>query len=443
MPDTTTGRGGLNLDRRSVLTLGGAAALAGLLGACGGGAGPEPAAGAGGGAASGPGGGRPVLQQWYHQYGEAGTQQAVERYAAAYPSAEVQVSWKQGEYDQSTTAALTTDAGPDVFEYANGATIDMIREGHVADLTDLFGDAGADFQQSILAQMSYEGKIYAVPQFVDTQVLVYRPSMLDQAGVRPPRTMDELIDAARTLTKGEVKGLFLGNDGGAELMGGPMLWSAGLDYLTPDHKFGFDDPRAATALGKLRELWEAEVLLLHAPKDWSDPAALTDGLTAMQFTGLWTFPQLEEALGDDFGVLPWPALDDRGNPSVPVGAYGSCVSARSNDVEAAKAFVKWLWIDQTAHQLDFATSYGFHIPARQSLISRAKTLEQGQAAEAAQIVVEHGMAQTPTLWTPKDTSAFTAAMNRIIKDGADPRAQIAEVRAVVDAELKRVLALRS
>jgi hypothetical protein len=34
-------------------------------------------------------------------------------------------------------------------------------------------------------------------------------------------------------------------------------------------------------------------------------------------------------------------------------------------------------------------------------------------------------------------------MSRIIKDGADPRAQIAEVRAVVDAELKRVLALRS
>lgn len=380
-----------------------------------------------------------MLRQWYHPYAEAGTQQAVERYAAAYPNAVVKVSWKQGDYDGSTAAALLTDDGPDVFEYANGPTIDMIRDGQVVDLTDLFGDAREDFQQSILARMRYDGKIYAVPQFVDTQVLVYRRSMFEEAGVEPPHTMAELLDAAKRLTRGEVKGLFLGNDGGAGLMGGPMLWSAGLDYLTPDQQFGFDDPRAATALGKLRELWEAGVLLLDAPKDWFEPAALIDGLTAMQFTGLWAFPQLIEALGDDFGVLPWPALDDRGNPSVPVGAYGSCVSARSRDVDAAKAFVKWLWIDRTRDQLDFATSYGFHLPARQSLISRATTLQQGRAAEAAQIVVEHGMAQTPILWTPKAASAFSAAMKRIVQEGAAPRDEIAQVKTVVDAELKRVL----
>ena len=33
-----------------------------------------------------------------------------------------------------------------------------------------------------------------------------------------------------------MKGLFLGNVGGAGLMGGPMLWSAGLDYLTDDNQ---------------------------------------------------------------------------------------------------------------------------------------------------------------------------------------------------------------
>jgi multiple sugar transport system substrate-binding protein len=407
--------------------------VSGLLAACSGTAGREPAA------AAEPGGSKPVLQQWYHQYGEAGTEQAVARYAASYPDATVQVIWQPGDYDRSTAAALVTDAGPDVFEYSNGPTIDMIKGGHVVDLTDVFGEAEQDFQQSILGRMRYQGRIWAVPQVVDTQVLVYRKSMLDQAGVQPPRTMDELIDAAKALTKGGVKGLFLGNDGGAGLMGGPMLWSAGLDYLTPDHEFGFDDPRAATALGKLRELWEAEVLLLDAPKDWSDPAAMVDGLTAMQFTGLWTFPQLTKALGDDFGVLPWPALDDRGNPSVPVGAYGSCVSAKSKDVAAAKAFVKWLWIDQVADQLDFATSYGFHLPARQSLFPRARSLDGGPAAEAAQIVVEHGMAQTPLLWTPRDAGVFGDAMIRIVKGGADPKAEIAEVRTVVEAELKRVL----
>ena len=74
----------------------------------------------------------------------------------------------------------------------------------------------------------------------------------------------------------------------------------------------------------------------------------------MQWTGLWTLPDLKKNLGDDFGVLPFPKLNDSGAPSVPVGAYGSCVSAKSKNVDAAKAFVKWLWVDQTDKQLDLA-----------------------------------------------------------------------------------------
>lgn len=429
--------GGLDLDRRSVLTLGGLAAVTGVLAACGGNTGREPSTGASG--ASAGGGSKPTLQQWYHQYGEAGTQQAVERYAAAYPNATVKVTWKPGDYDQSTAASLLTDAGPDVFEYGNGPTIDMIKGGQVVEMTDLFGDAKSDFNDSILQRMTYQDKIWAIPQVIDMQLLVYRKSMLDKAGVQPPQTIDELIDAAKKLTNGNVKGLFLGNAGGADLMGGPMLWSAGLDYLTPDNKFGFDDPRAATALGKLREMWDAKVLLLGAPKDWFDPSALVNGLTAMQFTGLWTFPDIKKGLGDDFGVMAWPKLDAQGKDSVPVGAYGSCVSAKSKNVDAAKAFAKWLWIDQTKDQLDFATSYGFHIPSRKSLIPQADTLKSGQAADAARLATEVGHAQSPLLWTPKCSTAFGDAMNRIVKEGADPKAQIAQVKSVADAELKRVL----
>jgi multiple sugar transport system substrate-binding protein len=435
MTGTTKHPGGPDLDRRSVLTLGGVAAITGFLAACGGNTGREPSPSASGGG----GGSKPTLQQWYHQYGEAGTQQAVERYAAAYPNAKVVVSWKPGDYDQTTAASLLTNAGPDVFEYGNGPTIDMIKGGQVVDLTDLFGDAKADFNDSILKRMTYQDKIWAIPQVIDMQLLVYRKSMLDKAGLQPPQTIDELIDAAKKLTNGNVKGLFLGNAGGADLMGGPMLWSAGLDYLTPDNKFGFDDPRAATALGKLREMWDAKVLLLGAPKDWFDPSALVNGLTAMQFTGLWTFPDIKKGLGDDFGVMAWPKLDAQGKDSVPVGAYGSCVSARSTNVDAAKAFAKWLWIDQTKDQLDFATSYGFHIPSRKSLIPQAETLKTGQAADAARLATEVGHAQSPLLWTPKCGTAFGDAMNRIVKEGADPKAQIAQVKSVADAELKRVL----
>ena len=428
-------------NRRNLLALGGAGAGGGALAACGGNTGratssTTTASGSGSGSSSG--GAKPVLQQWYHQYGEAGTQQAVEGYAKAYTAADVKVTWKPGDYDQTTAASLLTANGPDVFEYGNGPTIDMIKGGQVVDLSGLLGDAASDFNPALVKRMTYDGKLWAVPQVVDMQILVYRKSMLEKAGVTPPETIDDLMAAAQKLTSGDVKGLFLGNDGGVGLMGGPTLFSTGSDYLNEDGSFGFDNDDVVAALGKLREMFESDYLLLGAPKDWYDGSALAQGLTAMQFTGLWTFPDLTKALGDDYGCVPWPASTGD-NKSVVVGAYGSCVSAKSANADAAKEFVKWLWVDQTDKQLDFATAYGFHIPARSSLVPQAKTLQSGAAKDAAAAAQEFGHAQSTILWTPKCNTAFGDMMTKVVKDGADAKAEIANVKAVADAEVKRVL----
>lgn len=421
------------LSRRRLLALGGGLAALGGLAACGSNTG-RPAESATSGSGSGA---KPSLGQWYHQYGEAGTQQAVQKYAADYPDATVKVTWKAGDYEQPVTAALLTDNGPDVFEYGNGPTIDMIKGGQVVDLSDLFGDAKADFNPALIERVTWDGKIWAVPQVLDMQLLVYRKSMLSAAGITPPETVEDLFAAAKKLTKDKVKGLFVGNDGGAGLLGGPMLWAAGLDYLTADGAFGFDDPKAVSALGMLHDLFNSDSLLLGAPKDWYDASALTQGLAAMQFTGLWTFPDLQKALADDFGALPWPALAG-GKKSVVIGAYGSCVSAKSKNVEAAKKFVKWLWVDSTDRQLDFAQSYGFHIPARASVVSKAEKLTTGPAADAAKFATEFGHAQNHMLWTPKCATAFSDMMTNIVKNGSDPKAEIAKLKPIVEAEVKRV-----
>lgn len=350
------------------------------------------------------------------------------------------MQWSPGDYDKKAASALLTDGGPDVFEYGNGPSIDMIKGGQVVDLSELLGDARSDFTPSLIERMTYQDKLYAIPQVTDMQLLVYRKSLLQAAGVQPPQTVDELLAAAKKLTTDKVKGLFVGNDGGVGVLGGPALWSAGLDYLKEDNTFGFDDPAAAESLGKLRELFTSKSLLLGAPTDWSDPSAFVQGLTAMQWTGLWTLPAIQKAFGDDFGVLPWPKLNDAGKPSVPVGAYGAAVNAKSKNVDAAKKYVKWLWVDQTDKQLDWAQSYGFHIPARKSLAEKADKLKAGPAADAVKFVNEYGHAQTPLLWTPKLGTAFSDALNRIIRNGADPAAELRTVKGVVDAEVKRVTA---
>ncbi|MEU1133673.1 sugar ABC transporter substrate-binding protein [Streptomyces sp. NPDC005900] len=413
----------MTISRRALL---GTGAALGLLTACGSNTGRE----------GGSGGKGPRLAQWYHQYGEPGTEQAVKRYAAAYRKADVRVQWRPGNYDEQTAAALLTDSGPDVFE-VNGPSLDQIQGGQVVDLTDLFDGVRDDFNPVALAPKTYDGKIWAIPQVLDTHLLYYRKSLLADAGVRAPRSMDELVDAAKALTTKKVKGLFLGNDGGAGALGMTPLYAAGLSSVTEDGEVGFDDPAAARVLGRLRQLYADKSLLLGAPADWSDPSAFTQELTAMQWCGLWALPAVREKLGDDFGVLPLPADGPHGRPALPVGAYGAAVSARSGHKKEAKDFLKWLWIDGTRHQEDFALSYGFHIPARLSLAKKADKLTKGPAADAVRHATEHGYAE-PLLWTPASRTAYQDALSRVIKSGANPESELRSVVREVRAELARV-----
>jgi multiple sugar transport system substrate-binding protein len=126
--------------------------------------------------------------------------------------------------------------------------------------------------------------------------------------------MDELIAAATALDDGRVKGLFVGNDGGINALYHIAPWSAGSDILV-DNEIVFNNERTVLAYTKVKELYDSGALLEGSPTDWWDPGAFTQGLAAMQWTGLWAMPGIRAQIGDDFGIMPWPALDAEGRPA--------------------------------------------------------------------------------------------------------------------------------
>src|SRR4051794_8031494 len=112
------------LTRRDLLKrTGGLAALAAFTAACGGNTG-RPSSGGDGG-----GGAKATLSQWYHQYGEAGTQQAATKYAKAYTDANVTVAWTPGDYAAKLSSGLLSNKGPDVFE--SQLNIGMVKSNQV------------------------------------------------------------------------------------------------------------------------------------------------------------------------------------------------------------------------------------------------------------------------------------------------------------------------
>lgn len=382
------------------------------------------------------------LRQMYHQYGEEGTQEAVQRYAEQYttenPNIEIEVIWQLGDYPSTLSAALLTNDGPDVFEQ-NAPTLDQVREGQIAPLDDLYpADIKADFNPKNLAAGTIEGKVYWIKMIDDTGALYYKKSLLEQAGITPPATIDELIAAAQALDSGRQKGLFVGNDGGISALGGPLLWSAGATFLNEDNTPGFNTPRAASSFAKLKELNDSGALLLGSTTDYWDPSAFIQGATAMQWTGLWAFPAINAAVGEDLGVLPWPKSDAEGAPSTFWGGWGECVNAKSQNLEAAKAFAKWLWIDNVEIQQDWSLAYGFHVPPRISTAEAAEPLKTGVAAEIVQNLNEYGQVTSP-LWTGVMGTAVGDALTNIVRNGADPATELAAAETTVKTELQRLL----
>ncbi len=383
-----------------------------------------------------------VLQHWYHQYGEEGTFEAAVAYAEKYsemtPGVTVEVNWVPGDYFTALNSALLTDEGPDVFELQT-VTQDRVEAGQLEPLDDLFEGVLDDFNQAAMQRVIIDDVIYGVPMIVDPQFVYYRKSMLEEAGVEPPTTMDELITACQALDTGRVKGLYLSNDMGAtSYLLYMATWAANTDFIDGD-QIVFNTPENVQMWQKKRELVDSDCLLVGATTEWWDPGAFNDGLTAMQWVGLWAMPGIIDALGaDDVGVMPWPALDENAEPSVWVGGWNQSVNANSPHVQAAKDYVKWLWIEDTETQLDWNLAYGFHVPPRASTAAQAEVLSSGPAAEVLEIMAEYGQT-TPVTWTGAMDSIYQDAHSEVLLNDASPADQLSTAAEAAQQELDTLL----
>ncbi|MFF8874290.1 ABC transporter substrate-binding protein [Streptomyces massasporeus] len=413
----------MNWDRRNVLRAAMGLAAAGGLAACGGNN------GRGGGSGSGTN-----LTQMFHAYGEAGTEQAIKRYAKAYKDANVTTQWiTSADFESKLFSALLTKNAPDLFEFH--PQIQMVKSGQVADLTDIIDPVKDDFNPADIKSHTVDGKIYGVRMIDDPQFFFYRKSMLEKAKVDVPTTLDELMEAAAKLTTGKVKGLYMGNDLHSVIS--PMIWSAGADTLNEKNEIAYHTPGVIEGIKKMRQLFTSGDLLLGAPTESWDPSSFNQGLCAIQFCGMWAMPAIQDALGDDWGVFPFPKVGASGKQSVYNGGWSMFVNAKSKNVDAAKEFVKWLWIDQKQYQEDWATSYGFHIPPRTSLAKTADKLKSGNAAEGVKLFNEFGHFDNIG-WTQAMITALEDVFANSVRKDMDPEKALDKADAAVNRELKKL-----
>ncbi|GAB3423789.1 ABC transporter substrate-binding protein [Flindersiella endophytica] len=292
------------ITRRSLLGLAGSAAVLPVLAACGAGAPKEPAPGDDAGSED-KGDGGTFTVYWNAGHGYAAYQKVIDEFEKAHG---VKVQLQKFQWPDMRTRILADFASgnvPDVCEEPGGWVQEFALTGDVLSLqkyVDADGSAmgfPSDWQPNTVTRNSYQDKVYGIQLHLTCMLLFYNQEMLDAAGVQPPTTWDDLLSAAKELTKDGVHGIALNQDPGYTW---PWLLQNGVRDYDPKTKQVLTPQDAAI------EALQFQADLVHKHKvspvptpgtDFSGPQKLLSAKrAAMIVTGPWDLQPIAQTSPD-------------------------------------------------------------------------------------------------------------------------------------------------
>ena len=222
-------------------------------------------------------------------------------------------------------AAIVARATPDVCSNVSSALLSrLVRARGVLRLDDRAATAARLAERATPAMLASlrlpDGGIHAFPWKTNPEMLLYNVDLLAAAGVTPPRTHAELLDAWRRLARD--------TDGDGRLdrwaMSVPVkttwyerfydfyplyLASSGGRTLVADGRVVFENDAAVAALETLRRGFAQGTLPRSNFAEGRDPFA--NGIVALKLIGPWFIRELEQikAPGLRYGVAPVPAAE--------------------------------------------------------------------------------------------------------------------------------------
>jgi multiple sugar transport system substrate-binding protein len=116
--------------------------------------------------------------------------------------------------------------------------------------------------------MTFDGELYGIPFRHASSCFHYNARLLEEKGIAPPETMEELIAAARALTferddGTKVHGFLINGQGYANTVDLARAWNG--DFITLDYQVATTEEGMMNAVQLLADLYEEGVL----PRNWA------------------------------------------------------------------------------------------------------------------------------------------------------------------------------
>ena len=396
--------------------------------------------------------------------------QLLDGFRAEHPTIPVRVQalpWSAAH--EKLLTAFVGDSMPDVFQLGNTWVPELAMLGALEPLDDRIEASTlvtrSDYFEGSLVPNELEGRLLALPWYVDTRLLFYRRDLLEQVGVTDaPRTWEEwrvamkrVRDAAPKTGADSRYGVFLP----IEEWQTPVILSLqqGAQLLRDDDSYGnFRSPEVRRAVEFYVGLFRSDL----APQKSDAQVAniyreFAAGYFAYFVTGPWNLAELSKRLptelADAWATAPMPAPSGPAPvvsvPEVPVpgvsvpgvsvsGGASLAISATSTRKDSAWKLVEYL--SSTPMQVRFYSQSG-DLPPRRSAW-QAPELANDPRTQAFRTQLDH-LASTPKIpeWE-RIAAKMKLHLERIVRGDASVDEALAELDADVDAILAKRRALR-
>ncbi len=294
------------------------------------------------------------------------------------------------------TLAVQGGGKPETTMISSVRLPDMVAMGGLTDLTPRVAawDQRQYLPDARFKDATVNGKIYGVPSFAFVNWMYFRADWFKEAGVEPPRTFDDFLNAAVKLTDPSRNrfGFGMRGAGGGEGLLIEVIRSFGSPIVDDKGQPAIDRQKAIDGVR-----WYSELFTRHhvvPPSVTNDSfqqimTGFTTGQTAMLWHHTGSLIDVSTALGADsgkFGTLTRP-----GGPA----AHIADVSYSYNGMSDPKnAEADWAWLDHWAQpdtQIAFLESTGY-FPSSTKVVDDARVQKNPYYAAAIETLTFGGPA---------------------------------------------------
>ena len=266
------------------------------------------------------------------------------------------------ENNQKVRIALENEAGPHVLGGVDvGANLQaLVSTGQVRDLTEYYRASGLidRIPPNLLSQVTIEGRIYAIPQNMESVGVFYNKDVFAELELEVPTTQEEYINVLEAVKDAGYYGYTMGLAGGwpSALMASMFMYSSAgseyIDVLSGTQPWTDCDNclDGMNAFYGMVENGYANPEPLGIDYDQSLDLFYQQ-ITVMVLNGPWFIDASASAEPDfEIGFFYLPAVNPNTDIKTLGGIGGSLIIAEYADVDAAFKVVEWLTTEAVAVQ---------------------------------------------------------------------------------------------